>query len=246
MDEGVLTAEQVAAYLHVRPVTIYRWCREGRLPCIKLGRVWRIQRAALDDFLAHPPSLTLTAQLHPFFTVPDHVIAVAQDTQLLHRLDTAFFQLGEARGDVLVKFHVGEPATAEQLRADFTRDGLDVRRLERERRFRFVEDADPLHGRADALRRTLSELTDNARSRAIWAAFDWAERVDLEEALRQQQGLAAAVDMSQLVIKTSVLEQVVDAWPGGMVRRAQHLHRGMIWLSEDRLALSRNVPTPPT
>ncbi len=50
-DKELLDVAEVAAYLHLQPVTIYRWCREGRLACIKLGTTWRIRRTVLDDFL---------------------------------------------------------------------------------------------------------------------------------------------------------------------------------------------------
>ncbi len=247
MAKEVLTAEEVAAYLSVRTVTVYRWCREGRLPCVKIGRVWRIRRAALDEFLGHGGGTpTLTKYLQSFLNVPDHVIAVAETEEMLHRLDAAFFQLGEAHGDVLVKFYAGEPASADQLRVAFTRAGLDVNRLEQESRFRFYNEPDPLGGRMETLRTLLADLTDDGRSRTIWAAFDWAERVNLDEALRQQQTLMEIVNANRLVIKTNALERVIDAWPSETQRRAHYLHRGTIWLSAARLSLSRTVPTPPS
>jgi hypothetical protein len=43
-----------------------------------------------------------------------------------------------------------------------------------------------------------------------------------------------------------VLEEVIDEWPGKMVRRAQVLHGGTIWLSESSLALNRVTPAPPS
>ncbi|MDP9456718.1 MAG: DNA-binding protein [Actinobacteria bacterium] len=43
--------EKVAGYLGVGRVTVYRWCREGRLPCLKVGKYWRVRRGALGDFL---------------------------------------------------------------------------------------------------------------------------------------------------------------------------------------------------
>jgi excisionase family DNA binding protein len=46
-----LTVDEVAALLDLRPVTIYRWCRAGRLAAIKLGKEWRIPRAALAELL---------------------------------------------------------------------------------------------------------------------------------------------------------------------------------------------------
>ena len=50
-DAELLGVEEVADYLGIKPVTVYRWCREGRLPCMKLGRRWRIRRQALEKFL---------------------------------------------------------------------------------------------------------------------------------------------------------------------------------------------------
>ncbi len=50
-DKELLDVAEVAAYLHLRPVTIYRWCRVGRLPWMKRGTTWRIRRTALDEFL---------------------------------------------------------------------------------------------------------------------------------------------------------------------------------------------------
>ena len=49
--EELLGAEEIAAYLGVQPTTVYRWCREGQLPCLKFGKAWRIRRSALDHFL---------------------------------------------------------------------------------------------------------------------------------------------------------------------------------------------------
>jgi excisionase family DNA binding protein len=36
-DKELLTVEDVAKYMGVGRVTVHRWCREGRLPCSKVG-----------------------------------------------------------------------------------------------------------------------------------------------------------------------------------------------------------------
>lgn len=46
-----LNVAEVAEVLGLRPVTIYRWCRAGRLASVKIGKEWRIRRTALDDLL---------------------------------------------------------------------------------------------------------------------------------------------------------------------------------------------------
>jgi excisionase family DNA binding protein len=215
----LLSVEEVAEYLGVVPMTVYRWCRESRLPCLKIGRVWRIRREALEDFLksAERPA-TLVGQLGSFLTVPDNVIAIAQDRELLHRLDAAFFKVGEAQGGMLVKFAGGEPDVLEdEARTILERHGLEVRRLEEEGRFRLSQERGPLDERRELLERLVKEEADSGRT--VWASFNWAEHVDLETALGQQDALTDVFESNQLVVKTAVLEEVADGWPAKAQRR---------------------------
>jgi excisionase family DNA binding protein len=45
-----LRAEEVAEYFGVR-TTVCCWCREGRIPCPKIGKRWCARRGDLEDFL---------------------------------------------------------------------------------------------------------------------------------------------------------------------------------------------------
>lgn len=234
----------VAEYLGVGEVTVYRWCREERLPCLKVGKSWRIRREALEDFLRRSErSSTLVGQLRSFLEVPDNVLGIAQDRELLHNLDAAFFRVGEARGGMLIKYHRSESGdTDDELRASFERRNLEVTRLEEEGRFRFIVESDPAGGRTDELRRLVAEGIGDGRT--IWANFDWEKRIDLDAALRQQQEITEYVEDGGFVIQTNVLEQELDDWPGAKQRRAQVLHSGTIWLSEAGVALTRVLPPP--
>lgn len=49
--EALLSADEVALYFGVERTTVYRWCREGRIPCLKVGKLWRVRREELVDFL---------------------------------------------------------------------------------------------------------------------------------------------------------------------------------------------------
>lgn len=49
--DQVLTVDQVAAYLQLNRLTVYRYVREGRIPAAKIGKVYRILRADVDRFL---------------------------------------------------------------------------------------------------------------------------------------------------------------------------------------------------
>src|ERR687889_2414924 len=97
-DKELLAATDVAGMIGVKETTVYRWCKEGKLPCLKVGKHWRIRREVLEDFLKRSERpRTLVGQLDSFLRVPDSVLAIAQNVDILHRLDAAFFRVGEAR-----------------------------------------------------------------------------------------------------------------------------------------------------
>src|SRR5829696_8228244 len=147
-ETQLLAAADVAGMIGVKESTVYRWCSEGKLPCLKIGYHWRIRREVLEDFLRERERpRTLVGQLDSFLRVPDKVLAIAQNIDILHRLDAAFFGVGEARGGLLVKFYAGEAHSEEELRADFEKNGLEVGHLEREGRFLMRPEEDPLEGR---------------------------------------------------------------------------------------------------
>jgi len=246
MEKDLLSAEDVAALMGVKETTVWRWCREGILPCLKVGKQWRIRREALEAFLRRSErSTTLVGQLSTFLQVPDNVLAITQNIDLMQRLDVAFFQVGDAHGGMLVKFYGGEDAPADELRAEFEKNGLEIGRLEREGRFLMRPETDPLGGeRQDELARLLEE--EGEKGRPVWACFNWAVQVDLETALEQQKRLTELVDSRQLVVKTAAIEEAIDDWPARVLRRAQSSHSATILYSEDRLSLSRATPMPPS
>jgi excisionase family DNA binding protein len=47
----ILTLEEVAQYLRLKPQTIYKWAQEKRIPAAKLGKEWRFRRSILDRWL---------------------------------------------------------------------------------------------------------------------------------------------------------------------------------------------------
>src|SRR5687768_17990237 len=167
-ETQLLAAADVAGMLGVKETTVYRWCSEGKLPCLKIGYHWRIRRGVLEDFLKQSERpRTLVGQLSSFLRVPDNVLAIAQNIDILHRLDAAFFRVGEARGGLLAKFYAGEEHSEEELLSDFERNGLEARRLQREGRLLMRAEEDPLGGtRREQLGRLIDE--EGGERMTVW------------------------------------------------------------------------------
>lgn len=243
----LLAATDVAELIGIKETTVYKWCKEGKLPCLKVGKHWRIRREALEDFLkqSERPG-TLVGQLDSFLRVPDNVLAIAQNVEILHRLDAAFFRVGEARDGLLVKFYAGEGYSEEELLSDFERNGLEAWRLKREGRLLMRAEEEPLGGtRGEQLGRLIEEEGDEGMT--VWASFNWVKPVDLNTALEQQKRLTKLVDDArQLVVKTAAIEEALDEWPASQLRRVQSTHSVIILASEEELSLSRATPMPPS
>jgi excisionase family DNA binding protein len=241
----LLGAAEVAGMIGVKETTVYRWCKEGRLPCLKIGKHWRIRRGVFEDFLRESERpRTLVGQLDSFLRVPDSVLAIAQNVEILHRLDAAFFRVGESRGGLLVKFYSGEEHSEEELLSEFEANGLESGRLEREGRLLMRAEEEPLGGsRHEQLGRLVEEAQEG---RTVWASFDWVKPVELETALEQQRQLGELVDASQLVVKTAAVEDAIDEWTASQLRRVQSKHSAIILASEEGLSLSRATPMPPS
>jgi excisionase family DNA binding protein len=245
-ETELLGAEEVAGLVGVKETTVYKWCKEGKLPCLKVGKHWRVRRGDLEDFLKRSQhQVTLAGQLDSFLQVPDSVLAIAQNIDILHRIDAAFFRVGESRGGLLVKFHGGEDNPEEYLLASFEQNGFEASRLKREGRLLMREEEGPLGDRrGNALARLLEE--EGEKGRTVWASFNWVRQVDLQTAFEQQERLTELVDTRQLVVKTAALEEAIDEWPSSMLRRVQSSHSAIILASEGGLSLSRATPMPPS
>ena len=188
-ETELLAATEVAELVGVKETTVYRWCKQGKLPCLKVGKHWRIRREALEDLLKRSERpVTLAGQLDSFLREPDSVLAIAQNIDILHRLDAAFFRVGQARGGLLVKFYAGEEYSEEELLARFEQNGLEASLLEREGRLLMRPEEDPLgEGRGEALGRLLEEsrqgsygvgLLQLGEARRLGDRFGTAEEVD--------------------------------------------------------------------
>jgi excisionase family DNA binding protein len=246
-ETQLLAAADVAELVGVKETTIYRWCSEGKLPCLKIGKHWRIRREVLEDFLKESGRpRTLLGQLDSFLRVPDSVLAIAPNIDILHRLDAAFFRVGEARGGLLVKFYAGEEHSEEELLLDFEQNGLEAGRLKRQGRLLMRAEEEPSSGSRWRQLGQLVEAKGGVEGRTVWASFDWVKPVQLETALEQQRQLSELVDASRLVVKTAAIEEAIDEWRASQLRRVQSMHSAIILASAEELLLAHATPMPPS
>ena len=47
----VMTPKQVAEYLQLHPMTVYRFIRQGKIPAAKIGGRYRIKRESVEKLL---------------------------------------------------------------------------------------------------------------------------------------------------------------------------------------------------
>jgi excisionase family DNA binding protein len=53
----MMTTEEVAKYLKLHEVTICKHAAEGKIPATRIGRVWRFNKAAIDEWIARVQSV---------------------------------------------------------------------------------------------------------------------------------------------------------------------------------------------
>ena len=47
----VMTVAEIAEYLKVQRITIYRWARKGKIPAFKIGTDWRFDKDAIEKLM---------------------------------------------------------------------------------------------------------------------------------------------------------------------------------------------------
>ena len=50
-QEPVFTVQELASYLRMKPLTIYKHASSGKLPGFKVGSHWRFKRRSIDDWI---------------------------------------------------------------------------------------------------------------------------------------------------------------------------------------------------
>lgn len=50
-NDEIMTVEDVARYLKLKPQTIYKWVQSGKIPAAKFGKEWRFKKSLIDKWI---------------------------------------------------------------------------------------------------------------------------------------------------------------------------------------------------
>ncbi|MBW1998019.1 MAG: helix-turn-helix domain-containing protein [Deltaproteobacteria bacterium] len=48
----IMTTKDVAKYLKLHEITVCKYAAEGKIPSVRIGRVWRFDKEAIDRWLS--------------------------------------------------------------------------------------------------------------------------------------------------------------------------------------------------
>lgn len=51
----IMTTKEVAKYLKLHEITICKYAAQGKIPAIRIGRVWRFDKDAIDRWISGEP-----------------------------------------------------------------------------------------------------------------------------------------------------------------------------------------------
>ena len=57
----MMTTKELAQYLKLHEITVCKYAAEGKIPAIRIGRVWRFDKEAIDRWIGGE-SVPMTAQ----------------------------------------------------------------------------------------------------------------------------------------------------------------------------------------
>ncbi|NIN92366.1 helix-turn-helix domain-containing protein [bacterium] len=51
MVQKLMTIKEVADYLRLSKVTVYKMTRQGKIPALKIGKQWRYNKSEIDSWV---------------------------------------------------------------------------------------------------------------------------------------------------------------------------------------------------
>src|SRR3990170_7583749 len=101
-----LKIQEVAKILKTHTNTIYKMCREGNLPCVKIGKEWRIDRAKFAKFMESGTKQKIEDPLLGFVSDAlkgGHVLGVFTEQDNIAEFELEFFKAAPKDGRRFLK-----------------------------------------------------------------------------------------------------------------------------------------------
>ena len=101
-----LTIQEVAEILKVHTNTVYKMCRQGVLPAVKIGKEWRIDKDKLAEFMEEGFSSKKPATVQALLRSgikPGHILGLFQDEDAIWEFESEIFHAVSAKGYRLLK-----------------------------------------------------------------------------------------------------------------------------------------------
>ena len=96
--DEVLTAEEAAEYLRMALSTLYRTMREGKIPCFKVGNLWRFKRSVLDQWMERMSEVDVGVKVG---SLDEEVMMNKQDKQDKAHVDLGLGGIFKGLGSLL-------------------------------------------------------------------------------------------------------------------------------------------------
>lgn len=85
LNNELMTTDELAEYLRVDRITIYRYLKEGKIPALRIGGRWRFRRSDIDEWL--------TAQVKEV-SKPKEILVVDDDESVRQTLQDILVRNG--------------------------------------------------------------------------------------------------------------------------------------------------------
>ena len=63
-DKEIMTAKEVAEYLHIHPLTVHKYAREGKIPAFKIGTDWRFHKKYIERWIKEKSVYNVFSRKH--------------------------------------------------------------------------------------------------------------------------------------------------------------------------------------
>lgn len=247
MANELLTVEEVANYLRVGPNTVYRWCRDNRLPAIKLGKEWRITPRDLETFVNARRTGSQVVPVEQIFSSnfvpPEHVLVMLTNQDAVYEMESGFFKIGRQQSRHLLKGCWWQhPDDVRQRYADA---GIPVEEWETEG-WLFIEDFRSLYRARgpEAVYEVWTQRAKRSDDNVFWGAGshlvnDWDGNYDGLFAF--EEGLHSILQQLPVVsLCCCVVSPAEEAATSALLNLATH-HTGSLFVTGGSAVLMRPV-----